>query len=98
MADQTPDAAMPINPLGAECVLQERSVNPLELLFRHLRGRYRLAMPPAGVLGLGLGLLGWFILPPEYTSTGLINVAPTRSYILQKNEFTERMTSYDSFV
>ena len=72
--------------------------NPLLLLHRHLRGHYTLTLLLAGLLSVPLAVLGYVAVPPKYTSTGLINIAPTRPYILYENEFTERLSSFDSFV
>jgi polysaccharide biosynthesis transport protein len=74
--------------------------NPLLLVHRHLRGRYLLAGALGLVLGCPLAFVGYNALPPTYTSTGVINVAPTRPYILYENEFTQGMSSsgFESFV
>ncbi len=73
-------------------------VNPLLLVHRVLRGRYPLAIMLGVLLAAPLAVLGYIALPPKYTSTGRINIAPTRPYILYDNEFTERLSSFDSFV
>lgn len=73
-------------------------VNPLLLVHRALRGRYLLAIVLGVVLAVPFAVGAYFAVPPKYTSTGRINIAPTRPIILYENEFTERMSSFDSFI
>lgn len=73
-------------------------VNPLLLVHNCLRGRYALAVVLGLVLAFPLAWVGYNALPPKYTSTGVINIQPTRPIILYENEFTEGMSGFASFV
>lgn len=76
----------------------EAPVNPLMLVHRYLRGRYPLAVALGALLAVPCAVIGYKVMPPKYTSTGVVNIAPTRPYILYENEFTEGMSSFSSFV
>lgn len=76
----------------------EEPPNPLLIVHRALRGRYVLAGMLGVLFAIPLAYVGYNALPPKYTSKGLINIAPTRPYILYENEFTERMSAFDSYV
>ncbi|MGD9692474.1 MAG: AAA family ATPase [Phycisphaerales bacterium] len=51
--------------------------NPVRMVVRQLRGRLHIVLPLAAALGLCGMLAGWFALEPQYTSMGMIRVAPT---------------------
>ncbi|MFG0259658.1 MAG: polysaccharide biosynthesis tyrosine autokinase [Phycisphaerales bacterium JB041] len=72
--------------------------NPLLLIHNCLRGRYVLAALLGLVLAFPLAWVGYNAIPPKYTSTGVINIQPTRPIVLYENEFTEGMSGFASFV
>lgn len=76
----------------------EAAVNPLMVVHRCLRGRYPLALVLALALAIPCGILGYLAVAPEYTSVGVVSVAPTRSFLLYQNEMNEPMTAFDSYV
>src|SRR5262245_50819578 len=55
------------------------------MLHRHLRGRYRLAVLLALLLGLPLAAIAYLLVPPVYTSTVLIRVAPQITVTMYKD-------------
>src|SRR4051812_19742936 len=59
--------------------------NPLLVLHRHLRGRYRLAILLAVLLGVPLAAIAYLLVPPVYTSTVLIRVAPQITVTMYKD-------------
>lgn len=77
---------------------QEQPVNPLLLVHRCLRGRYTLAFVLAVLFGIPAGIGGYMVLKPEYTSTGMVHVAPSKNFVLYRNEHNEPMTAFDSYV
>lgn len=72
--------------------------NPLLLVHNCLRGRYALAIVLGGILAVPLAWVGYNAIPPKYTSTGVINIQPTRPIILYENEFTEGMSGFAGYV
>jgi capsular exopolysaccharide synthesis family protein len=72
--------------------------NPLLRLHRCLRGRYPVAAGLGLLLAIPCAVVGFMAMPPVYTSTGVVNIAPTQPHILYETELTERMSSFDSFV
>ncbi len=74
------------------------SVNPLLVVHRCLRGRYLFAALLATVLAVPCAILGYIAIPPEFTSSGRVRIAPTRSYIMYQNELNEPLSAYDSFL
>jgi polysaccharide biosynthesis transport protein len=56
---------------------QRRHENPLLLLHRHLRGRYRWACLLGILLAIPLAVGGYFAVDPMYASTGIVRIAPT---------------------
>ncbi|VAX39959.1 hypothetical protein MNBD_PLANCTO03-1348 [hydrothermal vent metagenome] len=74
------------------------AVNPLLVVHRCLRGRYLLAILLAVALAVPSAILGYIALPPKFTSSGQVNIAPTRSYIMYQNELNEPLSAYNSFL
>ncbi|MCC7389722.1 MAG: AAA family ATPase [Phycisphaerales bacterium] len=72
--------------------------NPLLLVHRCLRGRYPVAAGLGLLLAIPCAVVGFMAMPPVYTSTGVVNIAPTQPHILYETELNERMSSFDSFV
>lgn len=77
---------------------QGQTANPVLVVHRALRGRYVLALAIGAMLAIPGAIVGFKILPPVYTSTGIINIDPTRPVVLYQNEFNENIASFDSFV
>lgn len=73
-------------------------VNPLLIVHRCLRGRYLLAIVLAGALGVPCAVLGYVAVPPKYTSTGQVTIAPRLPYLMYQNELNEPLSAYDSFL
>lgn len=70
--------------------------NPLRVVLRHLRGRYRVVVPLAAGLGLAGAVAGWVAIEPLYTSRGLVRVAPTDDRLFGDDE--KVMPLFESFV
>lgn len=72
--------------------------NPVLLIHRALRGRYALAFGLGAALAAPGALVGYKLMPPVYTSTGMVTIDPTQTTILERNEANEAITGFDSFV
>ncbi|MEQ8845516.1 MAG: AAA family ATPase [Phycisphaerales bacterium] len=75
-----------------------QAVNPLLLVHRALRGRYALALIVGITLAIPGALVGHRLVPPVYTSEGIVTIDPTRPVLLYENEFNEAITAFESFV
>jgi Mrp family chromosome partitioning ATPase/uncharacterized protein involved in exopolysaccharide biosynthesis len=75
-----------------------QSTNPVLLVHRALRGRYMLALAIGAVLAVPGAIVGYKLMPPVYTSKGVIVVDPSRPVVLYQNEFNENITGFESFV
>lgn len=75
-----------------------QAVNPLLLVHRALRGRYVLAIIVGCVVAIPGALVGHKMVPPVYTSQGIVTIDPTRPVLLYENEFNEAITAFESFV
>jgi capsular exopolysaccharide synthesis family protein len=90
------DPALPMPELP-----QSTHENPVLAVHRHLRGRYRLALLLALLLGAPLAAIAYLCVPPAYTSTVLIRVAPQITLTLAKpQDIPEAQVPayFDSFV
>ncbi len=65
---------------------------------RALAGRYRVAVLLAIALALLGGIAGYGMSPPQYSSTGLVRVAPTLPRVMYSNEQNELPPAYASMV
>lgn len=72
--------------------------NPLLLVHRALRGRYLIAVAVGAVLAGPMAYVGYTLMPPVYTSTGMVTIDPTQPVILDPNEANEAITGFDSFI
>ncbi len=70
--------------------------NPLRVVIRQLRGRYRVVLPLALTLAVIGGVSGWVALKPLYTSAGLVRVAPTDDRLF--GDDNKVMPLFESFV
>ncbi len=70
--------------------------NPVRMVLRQLRGRYRLVVPLAAALGMTGAVGGWLAIEPVYTSRGLVRVAPTDDRLFGDSE--KVMPLFESFV
>jgi Mrp family chromosome partitioning ATPase len=75
-----------------------QSVNPLLVVHRCLRGRYALAAMLGIALAVPCAVLGFIAVPPKYTSSGTVNIAPTQSRLIYENEYNEPMSAFESYV
>lgn len=74
------------------------STNPVLLVHRALRGRYMLAIAIGAVLAIPGALIGYKLMPPVYTSNGMVTVDPTQQVVLNPNDVNAPITGFDSFV
>ncbi len=72
--------------------------NPLQIIHRQLRGRYRVAFLLTVLLGLCGGLTGYALITPQYESVGLVQVAPTLPAVLYESEENRIPPLFDSFI
>jgi Mrp family chromosome partitioning ATPase/uncharacterized protein involved in exopolysaccharide biosynthesis len=72
--------------------------NPLMMVHRALRGRYAIAALLGVLLAAPGGVLGYLALKPVYTSTAVLEAAPTLPTLLYQNELNEKMQAFDAFV
>ena len=56
--------------------------NPLMLIHRQLRGRYRMVVLLGVLLMLSGGLSGYILVPPKYASKGVVRITPTLQTLL----------------
>ncbi|UYV11705.1 MAG: AAA family ATPase [Phycisphaera sp.] len=77
---------------------QGHTINPVLLVHRALRGRYLLAIVIGVVLAIPGALVGYKLMPPVYTSMGIINIDPAGRRLIYTNEFTEKIASFESYV
>ncbi len=77
---------------------QGQTSNPLLLVHRALRGRYIWAIAIGAVLAIPGAIIGYKLMPPMYTSTGVIVIDPSRPVVLYQTDFNENITGFDSFV
>ena len=72
--------------------------NPLQIIHRQLRGRYRVAFLLTALLGICGGLAGFPLITPRYESVGLVQVAPTLPAVLYESEENRIPPLFDSFI
>lgn len=77
---------------------QGHTTNPVLLVHRALRGRYVLAIAIGALLAIPGALVGYKLMPPVYTSTGVITVDPTKPKLIYTNEVNEAITAFESYV
>lgn len=77
---------------------QGSTVNPILLVHRALRGRYMLAVALGLALALPGAIVGYKLMPPTYTSRGVVTIDPTRPVLLYENEVNQNITAFESFV
>lgn len=76
----------------------QASPNPLLLVHRALRGRYFLALAIGAALAIPGAIVGYKLMEPVYTSTGMVTIDPSQPVILDPNEANETITGFDSFI
>ncbi len=81
-----------------EVPLDVPQANPLRLIQRRLRGRYRLTIVLAIVFASLGGFLGWAVLPPEYASTGLVRIEAALPSILYTTQKSQVPPLFDSYI
>lgn len=75
-----------------------KPANPLAVVHSLLRGRYLLAIGLA-MLGAAIGApLGYFLVLPEFRSTGVVEVRATLPRILYETEQNERIPDFGPFL
>ena len=72
--------------------------NPLQTIHRQLRGRYRVAVLLAVLLGLCGGIAGFALFPAKYESTGLVRITPTLPAVLYESAENKIPPMFESFV
>lgn len=77
---------------------QGQTVNPVLVVHRALRGRYVLALAIGAILAIPGTLIGYKLMPPVYTSIGVINIDPAGRRLIYDNELTEKIASFESYV
>lgn len=70
--------------------------NPLLLLHRHLRGRYRFAVPLALFAAVPCAIAGYFALPPLYESYGRIKITPSVPLLLGDGNRPDVMPMFEN--
>lgn len=76
----------------------EDRANPILLVHRALRGRYRLALLLGLILAIPCAIAGYLAVPPVYTSTAVLEASPTLPALLYENDLNESMPAFDAFV
>lgn len=76
----------------------QASPNPLLMVHRALRGRYFLALAIGAALAIPGAIVGYKLMGPVYTSTGMVTIDPSQPVILDPNEANETITGFDSFI
>lgn len=82
----------------AERPAHDHPLNLLAVVHRRLRGRYHWAALAAVILAVPGAILGYKAKNPQYTSTGIIQVAPTLPVTLYKIPENELPPMYDTLV
>lgn len=77
---------------------QGQGANPLLLVHRALRGRYLIALAIGAVLAIPGAFVGYRVMSPVYTSTGVVTIDPTKPVLIYENEMNEAITAFESFV
>lgn len=75
-----------------------QTINPVLLVHRALRGRYVLAVAIGAMLAIPGALIGYKLMPPVYTSVGIVNIDPSGRRLIYNNELTEKIASFESYV
>jgi Mrp family chromosome partitioning ATPase/uncharacterized protein involved in exopolysaccharide biosynthesis len=78
--------------------VQGHGENPAVTMHRHLRGRYKLAITLAVLLGLPLGAICFLLVPPVYTSMGIVHIAPTIQVTMYKTDDSQPPPYFEAFV
>lgn len=73
-------------------------VNPLVTFHRRLRGKYRYAVPVGCILGLSAAFAVHSLIPDQYESTGVLEIAPTSQRVLYSTEQNEAVPMFDAWV
>ena len=72
--------------------------NPLLLIHRKLRGRYRMVVLLGVLLMLCGGLSGYILVPPKYESKGVVRITPTLPSVLYQSEENQAPPMFESFL
>lgn len=72
--------------------------NPLLLIHRQLRGRYRLVVLLGVLLMLCGGLSGYILMPPKYESKGVVRITPTLPSVLYHSEENQIPPMFESYL
>lgn len=76
----------------------QKHENPLLMIHRHLRGRYLRAAVLGLVLAIPLAIGGYFAVPPTYSSTAIVRIAPTLNVVMYHNKETDVPPLFESLV
>jgi uncharacterized protein involved in exopolysaccharide biosynthesis/Mrp family chromosome partitioning ATPase len=72
--------------------------DPLQTIHRQLRGRYRVAVLLAVLLGLCGSIAGFALFPASYESTGLVRITPTLPAVLYESAENKIPPMFESYV
>ena len=75
-----------------------RHENPIFTLHRHLRGRYGRAALLGLLLAVPLSIGGYFAVPPTYSSTAIVRIAPTINTVMYQSKDTDVPPLFESLV
>ncbi len=75
-----------------------RPENPLLILHRHLRGRYGRAFLLGVLLAIPLAIAGYHAVPPTYSSTAIVRIAPTINTVMYHSKETDVPPLFESLV
>lgn len=89
---------LPARQAAVESEEEAHATPPWVKLHAMLRGRYKWAVPLAGLLALLGAAGGWYVTQPVYTSRGVIQIKPRVDPILYKTDASSVMPMFDSFV
>ena len=75
-----------------------KPANPLKLGHALLRGRYKLAIPTALLLGATGAAIGYSSAEPMYSSSGLIEVKPYLTQVLDPTAYSDPIPMFGQFL
>lgn len=92
-----PNIPAATNP-GSGGAIDPKPGNPLLLVHRRLRGKYRYALPAGLVLGVCAAFAAYTLIPDEYESIGVLEITPTSQRVLYATEQNEAVPMFDAWV
>ncbi len=77
---------------------EEQFVNPLQLIYRALRGRWQYAALTFAIVAALFASLGYLLVQPIYQSRGLVRISAKEPKILYADSDDSRLRLFDAFV